>query len=141
MNIKKNILFSLLFCLVGLFEKKSLHAEQKQLLSKTAYDHRTIKRSEKEEIKKEDAGIVFVSPGTKLGLSGAIAQEHIAIRNGNTLNEEVGDWKWKFRQRIDLTWHSQFFSENKKKPAAEAVINFLNMHFWKESYSNLYLKT
>ncbi len=134
-------MFSLLFCVAGLFEKKSLHAEQKQLLRKAAYDHRTIKRLEKEEIKKEGAGIVFVSPGTKLGLSGALAQEHVAIRNGNALNEEVGDWKWKFRQRIDLKWHSEFFGDNKKKPAAEAVISFLNMHFWKESYSNLYLKT
>ncbi|PCI74002.1 hypothetical protein COB28_02405 [Candidatus Dependentiae bacterium] len=111
----------------------------KKVLSKSSYDHRAVQV--RENMQPAKSGSIFVTPGTVLSLSGQIAQEHVAIRNGRTLNEEVGDWLWKFRQRIDLRWHSQFFAKNKKKPAAEAVINFLNLHWWKESYSNLYIKT
>ena len=114
-------------------------AKESKVLSKFSYDHRAMRMSE--SMSQSRSGSIFVSPGTVLSLSGRIAQEHVAIRNSRTLNEEVGDWLWKFRQRIDLRWHSQFFAKNKKQPAAEAVVNFLNLHWWKESYSNLYIKT
>jgi hypothetical protein len=116
-----------------------LHATQKKDgADPTRLDHRALKAPID---KKNVQGILLATPGTQLKVSGQIAQEHVAIRNGYSLNTDVSDWIWKFRQRIDLTWHSTFYGDNKELPAAEAKINLLNMHWWKEAYSNLYMKS
>lgn len=115
-------------------------AARKETLDAKAHDHRSME-APAPRLGTSAGHLLLTTPGARVTLSGRVAQEHYAIRNGYTLNDAVSDWSWKFRQRLDLRFYSDFGTKEYGKPAAEAAINFMNMHWWREVYSNLYLKS
>ncbi len=102
-------------------------------------EHRNLYHALKTQ--KEKRGKVVLSrDGSELFLKGKVEEEWFGIRNGYTLDNRFPDWLSKVRQRVDICFHSHIMSAQSKKPVVEAAFHLLNMHFWRELYSNLYLQ-